>query len=509
MATLLRCLVIENESDWQEYLKRPLESLGGTVSVETAANARAARALLRKQDSFDLATIDISLLRPRGDGTVDGSGLQLVEQFFRQSPETALLVVTGHSTAANTRKLLRDRVYRVFDVVEKSRFNRSSFLRRAREALLDARIRQAQERVSRRFHLTVAFGRESWLGCELHGPDFSSPYRAEHPVRFAASDLARRGDQIDLLLRDPQTWRQEVTSVGEATRQALQGDRRIAENFTRAKAVSDPQNPLWIEFSGPASGLGIPFELIWDEGDRLCLKHLLTRRLVEEDGAPSRKTDSFRRFVEKLASSRTPLRALLVSADPTGKLPEIKKEVETLAAEIKIEASRLGLRPEVVLLLDPAASDIQDALVKGEFHIFHYAGHGYYNSALPERSGLFLGEDQDIKATDLHLLIGGAPLQLAFLSCCVSARTARESGHGDFRGVFDGLAQADVPAVLGYRWTVGDAAATQLAQAFYRSLWRTLSPPQALFEARRVASMGPLGRDDETWASPILLCQTE
>lgn len=118
-------------------------------------------------------------------------------------------------------------------------------------------------------------------------------------------------------------------------------------------------------------------------------------------------------------------------------------------------------------------------------------------------------DSQYVKATDLHLSTDRSPLQLAFLSCCLSARTAQEVGYGDFQGVIDGLAQADVPAILGYRWTVGDEAAMKLAQAFYRSLWRTLSPPQALFEARRGAAKGPQARSDPTWASPILLCQTD
>jgi hypothetical protein len=43
-----------------------------------------------------------------------------------------------------------------------------------------------------------------------------------------------------------------------------------------------------------------------------------------------------------------------------------------------------------------------------------------------------------------------------------------------------------------------------LARAFYHSLWRTLTPGRALFDARRVLAES----DDGTWLSPILLSQS-
>jgi len=100
-------------------------------------------------------------------------------------------------------------------------------------------------------------------------------------------------------------------------------------------------------------------------------------------------------------------------------------------------------------------------------------------------------------------------LQLVFLSCCLGARTADSSqvGLGDFYGVLGAIVRADVPTVLGYRWTVADAPAKHLAQVFYETLWRTFSPGEALLQARRSVAMGAHGRDDETWASPVLVVQ--
>jgi CHAT domain len=69
------------------------------------------------------------------------------------------------------------------------------------------------------------------------------------------------------------------------------------------------------------------------------------------------------------------------------------------------------------------------------------------------------------------------------------------------------IAQADVPAIVGYRWVVSDVGAKELACTFYESLFSCLSIEDALFEARSVTA-SRYGRDDETWASPVLVVQT-
>lgn len=73
----------------------------------------------------------------------------------------------------------------------------------------------------------------------------------------------------------------------------------------------------------------------------------------------------------------------------------------------------------------------------------------------------------------------------------------------------EAIARADVPNVVGYRWTVGDKAALQIAESFYSALWRTLSPAEAMRKARSLAATGSKGRDNYSWASPILLMQNE
>jgi CHAT domain-containing protein len=153
---------------------------------------------------------------------------------------------------------------------------------------------------------------------------------------------------------------------------------------------------------------------------------------------------------------------------------------------------------------------VSNALRDGHYHLFHYAGHGLYDETLPEISGLVLHKEHGLRvltASDLNTLVSNTELQLVFLSCCLGARTASHVGRGDFYGMMEALVNADVPTVLGYRWSVTDKAAFTLAQVFYETLWHTFSPGEALLEARRRATLGPKGLDDETWASPVLVMQ--
>jgi hypothetical protein len=93
------------------------------------------------------------------------------------------------------------------------------------------------------------------------------------------------------------------------------------------------------------------------------------------------------------------------------------------------------------------------------------------------------------------------------LSCCFGARSDSALGRGDFSGMLEAFAQADVPMVLGFRWSVGDDSALSIAETFHSSLWRCLSPGESLLNARRAAAISADGRDDDSWASPVLLMQ--
>jgi CheY-like chemotaxis protein len=510
----LRILVVEDTQNWQDALPRILQRLGGDVRVDVATDYGIALQYVGRE-RYDLAVVDLALLgAPTDPRESDQLGMELLRELRRSRGNRGcgLVVLTAYPTTARTRQAIRD--YAAYDFIEKASYDDRSFVDTARAAILDARQKQAAVRASERYRLTVTFSQEHLIGSELIGPDRRTVYAVPELRRFPAADLARRADNLNLLALRGRVdmWRPEVRSFGEAVYQALASEHRILSDLTGARALAHRFSDLWLEFSGPAVGLSVPFELLRGEDDYLGLSHVLTRRLVEAGVALSRKPEPFHAFLGRLLTTRETLRILIVAANSDGNIPGVEAEATSLAVTIEKDLQSLGIAHEVTLLssVEATYARVTEALRDGRYHIFHYAGHGRYDDKLPEISGLILPDDagpRPLTAADLNLLVRDTELRLVYLSCCLGARTAQQVGRGDFQGMLEALTRADVPAVLGYRWTIADAPAMLLALVFYQMLWRSFSPGEALLEARRSAAMGERGRDDETWASPVLLMQ--
>jgi CHAT domain-containing protein len=146
-------------------------------------------------------------------------------------------------------------------------------------------------------------------------------------------------------------------------------------------------------------------------------------------------------------------------------------------------------------------------------HLLHFAGHGRFDDTLPEESGFVIDVGQSaqiLSAGTLKALLAQSGVEIAVLSCCVGAKTAKEKGKGDFQGIVEAIARAGVPIVLGHRWTVPDTAARAFALTFYEELMTTLSPGVALLRARNAAAADPKrGRDNPMWVCPVLVSLVE
>jgi CheY-like chemotaxis protein len=508
----LNILVAEDQTEWQDLLMETLNGLGHDVNVEIASDYSTALRLI-KNPKFDLATVDLELTgAPPISSDTDLSGMELMREWRSSSHNQGcgLIVVTAYPTMARQKDALRK--YGAFDFIEKENFNNRTFPAIARAAILNARLKHATNRKEKRFHLTVAFNEESLVGCKMTGPARDTEYVVRHPKRLVVSDLIRRTKELNfkVLNGDVGGWRPEAKSIGDAIYNTLADEQRIVENLRMAQALSEQPKDLWLEFSGPATGLGIPFEFLREGENPLCLRHTLTRRLVQE-GAISHNTAPFHTFIQRLQENGEILRLLIVGSNSDGRIPGAEEEARELKIIIEEDLQTLGILYEITTLIgeDATYNNVRDALRSGGYHLFHYAGHGRFMDKLPEISGLILldsGKPKVLSAADLNLYVQDS-LQFVFLSCCLGARSADQVGRGDFFGIIEALARADIPSVLGYRWTVADASALFLAQSFYESLWRTFSPAESLMEARRDMATNEAGRDDETWLSPVLLVQ--
>lgn len=509
----LRVLMVDDSERWRQILEETLTQLGGTITIDRASNSDQARQFIANH-AYDLATIDLAL-----DGEVDDprqadqQGMDLLRD-LRRSQENrdscGLIVLTGYPTPGRVREALK--LYAVDDFLDKVDFDDLVFLAAARSAIRNARLRQAAARVGSRYYLKLRLANDTLLGSEYAGPKRQGSYTAKRPIAFNQAGLAQRGDQLNVLLLqtngDPDVWRPEARALGADLYRQIERSRSIHGQLVTVRTLADHLSDLAIQFFGPSECLGVPFELLRDGDDYLGLKHSLTRSLDMPDGSLSRKPEPFHAFIANLITSDQPLRALVVGANSDGQIPAAEAEATALAAALRADLGRLGIGHVVTELIGEGATvdEVRHALRSGRYHLFHYAGHGRYNDTLPEIAGLILHDGQ-LTASDLNLLVRDTDLRMAFLSCCLGARTAQHTGRGEFYGPLEALARADVPVVLGYRWVVADEPARELALWFYRNLWRSFTPGDALLQARKLAAMGPDGRDDGTWAAPVLVAQ--
>lgn len=509
----LRVLVMDDSQRWRQILNEGLEQLGGTIKIDFAETYAEAKQAITNH-AYDLVTVDLALGGDVDDPRqADQQGMDLLRD-LRGSQHNrdgcGLIVVTGYPTPARVREALK--IYAVDDFLEKLDFSELGFLKAARAAIRHARLRQARTRADSRYNLKLRLDNGRLLGSDYTGPEQQASYTAKRPIAFNQVALAQRGDQLNVLLLqtngDPNVWRPQARLLGADLYKQIKRSQHIHGDLAAVRALADRFSDLTIQFCGPSECLGVPFELLRDSDDYLGLKYLLTRSLVMPEGSASRKTESFHRFVETLLAQNKSLRVLVVGANNDGQIPAAVKEARDLASAMRANLDRLGISHEITELIgaDASLARVRSALSSGRYHLFHYAGHGRFNDTLPEIGGLVLRDGQ-LTASDLNLLVRDTEMRIAFLSCCLGARTDQQSGRGEFYGPLEALARADVPVVLGYRWVVADEPARELALRFYDNLWRSFSPGDALLQARKDATLGHHGRDNHTWAAPVLVAQ--
>jgi CHAT domain-containing protein/Flp pilus assembly protein TadD len=115
--------------------------------------------------------------------------------------------------------------------------------------------------------------------------------------------------------------------------------------------------------------------------------------------------------------------------------------------------------------------------------IFHFSGHGTYNSQNPAESCLFLsGTEQltllDIKDLDL------SSYRLVCLAACETAVTGNQTITDEYVGLVSAFLKAGVTYVVSTLWTVESAATMLMMVKFHQNLQAEQPPPTALKNAQ-------------------------
>jgi len=494
-----RILVVDDEPRWRTAIAEALEEIGTDTIVDVAESLSASRRLVWTQ-AYSLVVVDLALgVAPLPPLQADELGLDLLAEIRRSSLNQgcAVIVLSGYPE------------WRLYDLLQeyqvsflpKHPFDDRELCSRARTAILRARLQSS--RPPWPFCLTIAFEEERLLRSELVGAT-KQGHLANQP--FHGSELARRTDEIAVGSgpglergRALQEIRRELED-NLTTDEQLLGPLLAEEMLSASRsAVKAPPavSPMALRFTGPASGLGIPFELLGQGENRAWgLRRVLFRHLDLPDHV-SQQTQSFARLVNQLLKERKELRILFVAGGgEQGKIYDL--EIEELAREVERDLLELSLPCRVSQLTSARASVflLRQMIRDGRPHVLHYSGPGRRD--LHEHLGIVLKEGA--VAENLAKMVESPDLHLVALNAFPGT-----SMTGSFASALGTLVRADVPVVLGHRWPLSDRDGRLLSAVFYRELWRTFSPGEALLAARR--ALAERGEDEDAWSSPVLILQ--
>ncbi|MDA9407114.1 CHAT domain-containing tetratricopeptide repeat protein [Bradyrhizobium sp. CCBAU 45384] len=354
--------------------------------------------------------------------------------------------------------------------------------------------------------LPVGGGPQQYYGRVVRSPAGEAP---KSQVKFwfsAPGELAKlRGELENAVLEIDDKKSQGPTTRGE---QVLQDFGRgvfrsifidvpsIQRIYERSKgAAQDLRIKLRIEAADLA---GLPWEYLYDEDDMPRFVGL-TRpivRYLETAGGVGRM------------GVKGPLRILGMIADPsTSEWPKLNVVKERDRINKGIDALQHAGKVDFQWVPGGTGKDLMKKLLEGEWHIFHFIGHGGVEEALPGAgaSGFVVMVDEDGKpvkkfASDLAMMLTGArrSLRLIVLNCCESARI----NVGDrFGNPAIGLMKTGwLPAVVAMQFPITDNAAISMSEGFYAALARNRPIDDAVTLARKFIQE----KSRVEWGIPVL-----
>jgi hypothetical protein len=272
------------------------------------------------------------------------------------------------------------------------------------------------------------------------------------------------------------------------------------------------RGPLHIVFRGPRDMIRVPLELLPGETGYLIIENPLVRQISGVKAVRERGID--RVFLDETPE----VKVLLIGSNTAPDIPGVDEEIALLDEILpKLFRSR-GFNCTVQTIPTEEASwdNVYECLEDCQYHVVHYAGHGFHDKTDTDESGIAFwekpnssGKVKSMPVRILRLLLRHSDTRFFYLSCCVGAKGAPEAAvrlnGNDFQGIMEGLVRVGIPGALGFRWNLSDVGAKELALAFYENLLTDLSLDLALFKAKRILQNKKYY--SETWASPVLVTQ--
>ncbi len=201
-----------------------------------------------------------------------------------------------------------------------------------------------------------------------------------------------------------------------------------------------------------------------------------------------------------------PLRILGLLSDPTD-MPmrlDVQQEREQITAAVRSLVDR-GLL-ELTWLEGNSWRDLQRIMRSADdgWHIFHFIGHGGYDTLRNEGYIVLNKEDgtsHHLYASQLARLLARQreTMRLVILNACEGARTGTNDALSSTAAT---LIASGIPAVVAMQYEITNDAAIEFAHAFYEALADNLPVDAAVAEARNALSIND-ARSLE-WGVPVL-----
>lgn len=207
-------------------------------------------------------------------------------------------------------------------------------------------------------------------------------------------------------------------------------------------------------------------------------------------------------FPEQPLLVEMPLKILVMISSPEG-FPSLNVEDEWNKLENAFKP--LIQRGLVVLerLQKPTLGELQKALRRDQFHIFHFIGHGKF--VVHKQDGVLLMEEElngrgrPVSGQYLGILLHDHQwLRMVVLNACEGARTSQSDPYA---GVAQTLVQQGIPAVIAMQFPINENSAVEFAYEFYGAIADGFPVDASISEARK--AIFTTGNETE-WATPVL-----
>jgi hypothetical protein len=198
----------------------------------------------------------------------------------------------------------------------------------------------------------------------------------------------------------------------------------------------------------------------------------------------------------------------LIIADPADDdndfaLPSATEEGEAVKKLIEDFKAELGEKGELDITIESRIGayecnpvEILALILNETFDVIHYAGHGIFDEANPNRSGWVFKKNCILSAREIFR--SRQVPRLVFANACFSAvtnqkqSTSAHESNKKLAGMAEAFFERGVQNYIGTGWPVVDQTATTFATAFYRRALRGAFLSDALAEAREaIMQEGP------------------